>query len=294
MRTSPKNLIAAVSGYVLALLFLIFLAAPLQYRYGMVGLLWTELGLLALALLALALLGTAVFRAPWRQVFSFHRPAWRGVGGALLLWMGTYVLVMLVSMFTMLLVPQQLTEVSTGITDLFNQVPLPVRYLLVAVAPAFCEEMLFRGYLLHHMQPMPVWGRVVLCGVLFGAFHLDPVRFLPTAILGIAISWAALRSGNLLYAMLIHLFNNSLSVLATLAPSAGEAAAVESAQAAVTPATLGGYFFLAAISPWLIWAGSSLLRPKEAPAPDRARPAMVCLVISAGCIAVGWALMRLG
>lgn len=289
MRTSPKNLIAAVSGYVLALLFLVFLAAPLQYRYGMVGLLWTELGLLALALL-----GTAVFRAPWRQVFAFHRPDWRGVGGALLLWMGTYILVMLVSMFTMLLVPQQLTEVSAGITDLFSQVPLPVRYLLVAVAPAFCEEMLFRGYLLHHMQPMPVWGRVVLCGVLFGAFHLDPVRFLPTAILGIAISWAALRSGNLLYAMLIHLFNNSLSVLATLAPATNQTAAAEATQSVMTPAAFGGYFFLTSVSPWLIWAGSSLLRPKESPPPDRTRPAMVCLVISAACIAAGLVLAQLG
>lgn len=289
MRTSPKNLIAAVSGYALALLFLIFLAAPLQYRYGMMGLLWTELGLLALALL-----GTAVFRAPWRQVFSFHRPAWRGVGGALLLWMGTYVLVMLVSMFTMLLVPQQLTEVSAGITDLFSQVPLPVRYLLVAVTPAFCEEMLFRGYLLHHMQPLPVWGRVVLCGVLFGAFHLDPVRFLPTAILGIALSWATLRSGNLLYAMLMHLFNNSLSVLATLAPSAGESVNTEAAQVAMTPAALGGYFLLAAVSPWLIWAGSNLLRPKDNQPSDHTRPAMICLVISAACIAVGWMLMHLG
>lgn len=289
MRASPKNALAAVSGYVLALLFLIFIASPLQYRYGMVGLLWTELGLLALALL-----GTAVFRAPWRQVFNFHRPTWRGVGGALLLWMGSYILVMLVSMFTMLLVPQQLTEVSTGITDLFSQVPLPVRYLLVAVAPAFCEEMLFRGYLLHHMQPMPAWGRVVLCGVLFGAFHLDPVRFLPTAILGVALSWAALRSGNLLYAMLIHLVNNSLSVLATLAPATSETATVEATQTVMTPAAFGGYFFLTAVSPWLIWAGACLLRPKEAPVPDRTRPAMVCLVISAVCLAVGWVLMRMG
>lgn len=141
MRTSRKNLLAAVSGYLLALLFLLFVAAPLQLRYGMLGLLWTELGLLALALL-----GTAVFRSPWRQVFNFHRPTWKGVAGTLLLWMGAYALVMLVSMFTMLLVPQQLTDVSTAITDLFSQVSFVLRFLLVAVTPAFCEEMLFRSF----------------------------------------------------------------------------------------------------------------------------------------------------
>lgn len=287
MRTSRKNVPAAVSGYILALLFLIFLAAPLQVRYGMTGLAATELGLLALALL-----GTAVFRAPWRQVFNLHRPAWRGVFGALLLWMGTYILVMLVSMVTLLLFPQQMTTVSTAITDLFVQVPFPVRFFIVAVMPAVCEESLFRGYLLYHMQPMPLWGRALLCGALFGAFHLDPVRFLPTAILGVAISWAALRSGNLVYPMLIHLFNNGLSALATQIPT--DALAVETAQTAMTPATLGAYVFLAAASPWLIWAGGNLLRPKGEPVPDRARPAMTCLVCSAVCIVLGWLLMQLG
>lgn len=289
MRTSRKNALAAVSGYLLALLFLLFVATPLQMRYGMVGLLWTELGLLALALV-----GTAVFRAPWRQVFNFHRPTLKGVGGTLLLWMGAYTLVMLVSIFTMLIAPQQMTDVSTAITDLFTRVPFALRFLLVAVTPAFCEEMLFRGYLLHHMQPLPVWGRILLCGGLFGLFHLDPVRFLPTAILGIFLTWGALRSGNLLYAMLFHLFNNGLSTLATTVSGSADAAALESAGTAVTPAALGIYFFIAAAAPWLIWAGLSLLRPKDAPAPDRARSAMICLVLCAACIAVGGILLRMG
>ncbi len=287
MRTSRKNLLAAVSGYLLALIFLLFIAAPLQMRYGMMGLLWTELGLLALALL-----GTAVFRAPWRQVFRFRRPTLKGVAGTLLLWIGAYALVILVSMFTMFVSPQRMTEVSTAINDLFTRVPFALRFLIVAVSPAICEEMLFRGYLLHHMQPMPTWARVLTCGVLFGAFHLDPVRFPPTAVLGIFITWAALYSGNLLYAMLFHLFNNSLSTLATLLPASTEAATVETVETVVTPATLGAYLMLAAVAPWLIWAGLSLLRPKETPAPDRARTAMLCLVLCAACLVAGWLLMQ--
>lgn len=288
MRTSPKNWLAAALGYLLALLFLLFIATPLQMRYGMLGLLWTELGLLAPALL-----GTAVFRAPWRQVFCFRRPTVKGVVGTLLMWMGAYTLVMLVSMLTLFFFPQRMTDVSTAITDLFTQVPLAVRFLLVAVTPTVCEEMLFRGYLLHHMQPMPAWARILACGILFGAFHLDAVRFLPTAILGIFITWAALRSGNLLYAMLFHLFNNSLSTLATLLPASTEEASA-AANAVLTPAAIGVYFFVAAAGPWLIWAGLSLLRPKDAPAPDRARSALLCLVLCAACAVIGWVLLQMG
>lgn len=288
--STRKNVLAVAGGFAVALVFLLFVASPLQARYGMTGLVLTELGLLALALL-----GTALFRAPWRQVFCLHRPALRGVFGALLLWLGAYILVLLAAIATMLAVPQRMTDVSTAMTDLFVQVPFGVRFLIVAVMPALCEEMLFRSFLLFHMRPMPAWARVAVCGILFGAFHLDPVRFLPTAILGVAITWAVLYSGNLLYAVLIHLFNNGLSTLSTLAADATgtEAAAAASAEL-MTPAVLGVYFFLAALSPWLCWAGSSLLRPKGRPAPDRARTALVCLVCSAACIVIGWLLLRMG
>ena len=80
---SRKNLLAVAGGFIAALLFLIFAAAPLQVRFGMTGLALTELGLLALALL-----GVALFHAPLRQVFSLHRPTLRGVFGSLLLWLG--------------------------------------------------------------------------------------------------------------------------------------------------------------------------------------------------------------
>ena len=287
---SRKNLLAVAGGFIAALLFLIFAAAPLQVRFGMSGLALTELGLLALALL-----GAALFHAPLRQVFSLHRPTLRGVFGSLLLWLVAYILVLLSAIAGMLVMPQRMADVSTAITGLFVQVPFAVRFFIVAAMPAVCEEMLFRGFLLFHMQPMPAWARVAVCGVLFGAFHLDPVRFLPTAILGVVITWAAVHSGNLLYAMLIHLFNNSLSALSTLA---ADAVSTETAVAAstqlITPAVLGVYFFLAVVSPWLLWAGSSLLRPKDRPAPDRARTALVCLVCSAACIVIGGVLIHLG
>lgn len=287
---SRKNLLAVIAGFAAALIFLVFVAAPLQARYGMTGLVLTEIGLLALALL-----GVLFFRAPWRQVFPLRRPALRGVFGALLLWLGSYVLVLLSAMATMMAAPQRMADVSTAMNDLFIQVPFPVRFFILAVMPAVCEEVLFRGFLLFHMQPLPTWVRATVCGILFGAFHLDPVRFLPTAILGVAISWAALRSGNLLYAMLMHLFNNSLSALSTLATdSVGTEAAVTASTELITPAVLGVYFFLAAVSPWLIWAGISLLRPKGEPVPDRARPALVCLACSAACLVIGWLLMRVG
>jgi membrane protease YdiL (CAAX protease family) len=62
----------------------------------------------------------------------------------------------------------------------------------------------------------------VLNGIVFGAFHLSfeaPVRFLPTAWLGIVIAWVVLVSGSLWTGVLMHLLNNASIVLLASAPS---------------------------------------------------------------------------
>ena len=214
----------------------------------------------------------------------------------MVLWLGAYMPVLTAAILMQLLLPAQTVEVSTGITELAVTVSPWLRFLIMAVSPAICEEAVYRGFILSHLGPLPAWARVAVCGALFGAFHLDATRFLSTALLGAAISWAVLCTGNLFYAGLIHLCNNALSVLATIALEAAVQSAPELAEqataeaAAVTPATLGVYLVLCAASPWLLWAGTALLRGGPA-RPRRGRRALVCLGASVLLAAAGFRLI---
>ena len=86
--------------------------------------------------------------------------------------------------------------------------------LAMALSPALCEEVLFRGALLsglgQRMRPMTA---VLTVAVLFGAFHLSIYRFAPTALLGLAITYAVWRTGSLWIGVIIHFINNSLAIL---------------------------------------------------------------------------------
>ena len=96
--------------------------------------------------------------------------------------------------------------------------------LALALTPALCEEVLFRGVLLSASRGLPEWRAVLLNGVVFGAFHLSfeaPVRFLPTAWLGIVIAWVVLRSGSLWSGVLMHLVNNGIIVVLASLPAWG-------------------------------------------------------------------------
>lgn len=92
----------------------------------------------------------------------------------------------------------------------------PVWLLLgvVALSPAVCEELLFRGVVLRSMQGRFRTRTIVLVtALLFGAFHMSAARFLPTSALGVVLALLALRSGSILPCIVFHFLHNGLSVL---------------------------------------------------------------------------------
>lgn len=90
--------------------------------------------------------------------------------------------------------------------------------LLIAAA---AEEIAFRGVLLRITSGFTqhLWLILLINGVLFSAIHLDPdpVAFVARAASGVIWCWAALRLGNLAFAIGAHLANN-LFIALLLAP----------------------------------------------------------------------------
>lgn len=92
--------------------------------------------------------------------------------------------------------------------------------LLIGATPAFCEELLFRGYIQTRLVGAagPAVG-ILIASLLFAAFHVDPVHVIAVFPLGLFLGWVAWRSGSLVPAMLGHFVNNAISVAAVvLAP----------------------------------------------------------------------------
>jgi sodium transport system permease protein len=99
-------------------------------------------------------------------------------------------------------------------TDL-QAVPLWVKLLALAVVPAVCEELFFRGWLFAACRTVcSPWVTIALTSVLFGLFHVlvrDALlfeRFLPTALMGIALGCVAWKSGSVRPGMLLHVLHN--------------------------------------------------------------------------------------
>lgn len=80
--------------------------------------------------------------------------------------------------------------------------------LAIAVSPALCEEMMFRGFVLAGLDSFSRWARILLNGILFGLYHVLLFRMLPTAFLGVVIAYVVVYSGSIIPGMLFHFTNN--------------------------------------------------------------------------------------
>jgi len=89
-----------------------------------------------------------------------------------------------------------------------------VLLLAIAVSPAICEEILFRGAILSGFRrTLRPATTVLLVGLLFGLSHIFIYRVPSTAFIGVAITYVVLRAGSIYPGMLMHFLINGLAVL---------------------------------------------------------------------------------
>lgn len=197
---------------VMALMLL--LGQAVQVWDLVVGLLVTEWVLIA----APVLLFVRLRRLDPRRVLALRpaggAPVW---GGTLLAgvsgWLVVGALVEYVQQRVFPMPPEMMKEMQEVLFGAGR--PLAVDLAVLALSPAVCEELLFRGVVLRAAQDrLEPWGVAVVVGVLFGLFHLSPYRFVPTVLLGVVLTVIVLRTGSLFPAILFHFLNNAMAVVA--------------------------------------------------------------------------------
>lgn len=96
-----------------------------------------------------------------------------------------------------------------------NWYDVPVNVLIIALLPAFCEEIFFRGALqrvLIYVTRSP-WAGILIAAFLFSALHLQFAGFFPRMFLGVVLGILYWYSGSLWTCVLGHFIFNATQVL---------------------------------------------------------------------------------
>ena len=114
--------------------------------------------------------------------------------------------------------PDQMAELVSRFADLPEQllhVPFGVVLLAMAIAPAVCEEIFFRGYFQTALrQKLPWWGAILISAAVFGVFHISVgglvilERVLSSAMLGLLLGWVCYRTGSVWPGIILHVVHN--------------------------------------------------------------------------------------
>lgn len=245
--------------FVLVILMLILVANPIQIRWGMYGVAITEILILLLGLVPALLL-----KVDLKEMLPIKAPKIREIFGVLFLWCGSSLASVVVVLITGLFFPEDLGQVSDYMENTITSIPFFVSFIIVAVMPAICEEVLHRGFILFTFrQVKSKWIVVLIMGLIFGLFHLHPMRFASTGILGMALAYIMIETKNMLLPILFHFINNGFSSLVTFI---NQGKVVENTTdlevPSVTVMTIGAFLIIGVVIPFLILIGSNLLHKK--------------------------------
>jgi hypothetical protein len=91
-----------------------------------------------------------------------------------------------------------------------DKLALTIFFITASVAAPIFEEIMFRGFLLPSLtRYLPVWGAIIISGLVFAIAHLSLSEIVPLATLGIILGFVYTRSRNLLSSILLHSLWNS-------------------------------------------------------------------------------------
>lgn len=285
-----------IVSFVVMMVLFVLVAPPIQAKLGLFGVAITELILLVMAIAA-----ALIFKQNLKEVFPIKLPKLREVLGVLIFWVGAIVAVYMGTAVQTLFFAEEMAEVTGGLNNVMSSEGMLFGILIVSFMPAICEEAVHRGFILHTFKDIKKpWVIVLTMGIIFGVFHWDFLRFLPTAVLGACLTWVMLKTDNMLMPALFHGTNNLLPVLASLglqkaATSAaaltpeGEAAMlVEKLLEGGWPmyvTSIGTYLLFGLVAFPLMLAGTALMKKKGEKI--KGKHVATVFIISGACFMVG-------
>lgn len=214
-----------------------------------------------------AVLVVVLAQGDMKNVFPIHKPKFFGLLGTVLMWGATFVSVMAVTILLTYFFPNEVAGASEGISTAIIGTPVVIAMLVVSLSPAICEEAVFRGVFLNSLKGIRhKWIIILLVGSIFGAFHGSIWKFIPTAALGMVMTYIVLETDNIVYSSILHMINNLVPVLMmwgakeSYEAMGGVDELMESQNMQIPLASVGVYFLLAAGAPLIFYIGRYCLR----------------------------------
>ncbi len=195
------------------LLMMIYVGGLVQVDNMKLGVIATQLIVLLIPLLA-----SIYTKKDLKKTFKLKLPKVKFVFGGVLIIIGAMLVGMILTGIAGTIFKNSATEMTESMNYIMGDNFL-LALLLVALLPAICEEMMFRGFVFSTFSNKLSFGKAaIISGVIFGAYHMNLTQFFATSLLGIAICYVAYKSESLLPGIIMHFTNNMIATATIFYP----------------------------------------------------------------------------
>lgn len=216
-RPTPTVAMAVCCG-VLILLTHFFTSVSLDMPSGFAGFVRTVATTQVLVIVAPALLLTMILTSSPRKTLLIQWPGWGAIIVAAFLALALHPVAMALQILVRELYPigEEMRPALEQMQEMFRQADLLPLLLVIAVLPAVCEELAFRGFILSGFRHLGrKWRAIIYAALFFGLSHGILQQSLIASLLGVLLGFLAVQSGSLLPGIVFHGCHNALAVTNT-------------------------------------------------------------------------------
>ncbi len=117
--------------------------------------------------------------------------------------------------FTASHIMQYFGYAKSSVFTAFHDEDIVLAVITSALIPAFFEELFFRGLIMTNLMPLGKNFSIITSGIIFGLIHGNHNQILFATLSGFLFGIIYAKSGSLWLCIIIHLFNNLISVAET-------------------------------------------------------------------------------
>lgn len=193
---------------VVALLLMVYAGGVMSLSHPLMGVIVPQFFIGVLPILA-----CIYIKGDAKKIFALHCPTVKTLAGSLFLLLGAGSCSLLFSNLLSACFPESGQGLNEEYLTMLDGVSFVPALLLIALTPAVCEELMFRGYMFTAFrQKMSLTKAILTVSVLFGISHMSLIKVIPTAILGAALAYAIYKADSIIASGMMHFLNNGFAV----------------------------------------------------------------------------------
>ena len=198
------------------LIILIYSGTILVLKFGLYGVVIQQL----LFVLFIALYSWYI-KADYKKLFSIKTPRPLSVIGSVITWLGGFIIMLIMAYVIEVFWKGTAKLQENDVLMLIEGKPLWIIIAVVALTPAICEEIVFRGFVFGTLSNKfkPVTA-IIWTGILFGAYHLSVEKLITVGFLGVIMAYVVYKTGSIFLSMIMHFCNNAIAMVVSVYPDA--------------------------------------------------------------------------